>query len=397
MLLYLLTTAIFSIIKFKLAKSNKKKAFTLIDENFMQHLHLISNTNLALYENGHLLNNFGPTLIQKELHLIQTDLAQHPLEIIYLSSSKACFGIQIKPQVFLIGWKYHWLQDRPNWSNTAGKVNLNRSLDKKFLSLMGFICQQLWQREIQADECYLAFKEVHNTVPNTFETPHNSFQLEQALFNVVMLGDSENLGACVNRFIASGTAGVLSKTNQLRNFKNILISAVTLFTRAAILGGVPQEVAYHLSDASIQNIENYTGTDISQSLFFDLALSFTQLVQQYHFPNCSPSTQRCLNYLMNNLSQKIRLTNLAADLHLSASYLTKTFKADTSLTINQYLTKMRLERAEKLLLYSTYSINAIALQVGFTDQNYFARTFKKQYQQTPLAYRKHHQASMTKD
>ena len=56
-----------------------------------------------------------------------------------------------------------------------------------------------------------------------------------------------------------GTEGILSK-DQLRNSKNMFIAGITLFTRAAIDGGVPEETAYSLSDGYIQTVEECTNS-----------------------------------------------------------------------------------------------------------------------------------------
>ena len=53
---------------------------------------------------------------------------------------------------------------------------------------------------------------------------------------------------------------------KLRNSKNMFIAGITLFTRAAIEGGVPEETAYALSDGYIQTVEECTSKSSIEKL-----------------------------------------------------------------------------------------------------------------------------------
>ena len=95
-----------------------------------------------------------------------------------------------------------------------------------------------------------------------------------------------------------------------------------------------------------------------------------------------------MSYLDEPYRDKLDLPLMASTLGISVSYLTRLFKKEVKQTISQYLTILRLKKAESLLLYSSDSLEYIAKQVGFYDQSYFCRLFRKQYHQSPLKYRK---------
>ena len=78
-------------------------------------------------------------------------------------------------------------------------------------------------------------------------------------------------------FVVDGTEGILSK-DQLRNSKNMFIAGITLFTRAAIDGGVPEETAYSLSDGYIQTVEECTNSVSIEKLSQRAAARFAQEV-----------------------------------------------------------------------------------------------------------------------
>lgn len=84
----------------------------------------------------------------------------------------------------------------------------------------------------------------------------------------------------------------------------------------------------------------------------------------------------------------ITIESLANQFYLDRYYLSHIFKEYTGYSLKQYLTYTRLNHARILLATSAMSINEICQSIGFSDINNFIRYFRKEYQITPLAYRK---------
>ena len=76
-------------------------------------------------------------------------------------------------------------------------------------------------------------------------------------------------------------------------------------------------------------------------------------------------------------------------MYFSSSYVCTLFKNETGKTLNQYLTEFRMEKAKSLLKDSRYKINDISSKVGYSDGNYFGKTFKKFVGLSPSEYREH--------
>jgi AraC family transcriptional regulator, L-rhamnose operon transcriptional activator RhaR len=81
------------------------------------------------------------------------------------------------------------------------------------------------------------------------------------------------------------------------------------------------------------------------------------------------------------------LTELASELHLAPGYLVRVFKAATGLPPMAYLAQVRAEHAAALLLHSDEPVTCIGREVGWPDQNYFARRFKAHYGLNATTYR----------
>lgn len=93
------------------------------------------------------------------------------------------------------------------------------------------------------------------------------------------------------------------------------------------------------------------------------------------------------NYMRLHLSEELDLKLLADTACLSPAHFSRVFKKSTGLSPIAYLTKLRLDRAAKLLTSTAKPITEIGQDCGFQDPAYFARVFKKTYHESPRKYR----------
>lgn len=96
-----------------------------------------------------------------------------------------------------------------------------------------------------------------------------------------------------------------------------------------------------------------------------------------------------LTYIRENFAEKIGLSELAEEFHMSDKYLSRYFKEHFNITFSKYLNHMRLSHAKKLLENTDLSVTDVALQSGFPTVSYFISCFKNNYRETPFSYRKH--------
>lgn len=83
----------------------------------------------------------------------------------------------------------------------------------------------------------------------------------------------------------------------------------------------------------------------------------------------------------------LSLEEVAAHVHLHPSYFSTMFKNVTGSSFKEYLNKIRIEESKLLLLNTDFSIIDIAIAVGFEDQSYFSKVFKKFTGTTPKQFR----------
>jgi AraC-like DNA-binding protein len=96
---------------------------------------------------------------------------------------------------------------------------------------------------------------------------------------------------------------------------------------------------------------------------------------------------RLYEYLQENYADRIPVSRAAAMMGLSEFKFMKFFRKATGTTFVTYLTRLRLAHAFQLLAETDRSIATIAADVGFSDQSYFDRRFRKQYKKSPREVR----------
>lgn len=101
-----------------------------------------------------------------------------------------------------------------------------------------------------------------------------------------------------------------------------------------------------------------------------------------------PLVRRIVDYIHANLSSKITLKDIGEHTFFSPIYCDTVFKNTMGRSIVDYTIEKRIDEAKKLIVHNTLSLAKISEAVGFSDYNYFARTFKKRSGYTPLEYKK---------
>lgn len=125
-------------------------------------------------------------------------------------------------------------------------------------------------------------------------------------------------------------------------------------------------------------------------------LSATLAYLNFHSPQAQTSpignehVTQAIQYVYDHLDSKISLHLLAAQVNVSPSYLNRVFRANVGSSVNQFISKIKVQQAEHYLIDSTLSIQQIARRLGFSDPYYFSRLFKHNVSISPRAYRNQH-------
>ena len=83
---------------------------------------------------------------------------------------------------------------------------------------------------------------------------------------------------------------------------------------------------------------------------------------------------------------EISLDTLAQHVSMSSFYLSRIFTKTENIHIREYIIEIRMKKAKTMLQEKNIPIKKIAMDVGYTDVNYFSKAFKKYEKMSPKQY-----------
>jgi transcriptional regulator GlxA family with amidase domain len=100
--------------------------------------------------------------------------------------------------------------------------------------------------------------------------------------------------------------------------------------------------------------------------------------------------RRIKAYMSEHLESSILIETLASVVSLSASHFSRAFKESFGKTPHAYLTRLRVERAQEMMITTREPLSQIALDCGLADQSHLSRVFRRDVGYTPSAWRRMH-------
>lgn len=217
------------------------------------------------------------------------------------------------------------------------------------------------------------------------ERAHHTYQEEQYLLSCVREGKTEE--ALQQNAAMDLVTGRMSRKETLQ-WRKIAVVAITLCTRAAIEGGVSPARAYAISDYYMQKTDGCQTPSDFNACRNQAVRDLTEAVRKgMSEKKASSYVERCRDYVRKNYRKKIYVSDIADAMGISENYLSRIFAKETGEKLQDYIVRVRVEKAENLLRYSDVSIAEIAAYVNFPSQSYFGRVFRKYTGDTPGNYR----------
>lgn len=206
---------------------------------------------------------------------------------------------------------------------------------------------------------------------------HKTYEGERALLRMVREGDLDYRKVLER-------ASQLSPGVRVSNGQPVMQALVTgitftsLCTRAAIEGGLSPDAAYTLGDSYIQSMIQCDNVAEMGGLINTMYADFIERVHKSRQnPALSPLVRRCCDYMELHLEEPLTLAVLAKEMGYTEYYLSRRFKQEMKVNINEYIRFARIERAKTLLEASELSVAQIAAQLQFCSSSHFSQVFQQ--------------------
>ncbi|WP_027971116.1 AraC family transcriptional regulator [Streptococcus plurextorum] len=233
----------------------------------------------------------------------------------------------------------------------------------------------------------------HSSVTN-YDDIYQRYEIENRFMDMITTG---NVAAVQAAFadIVNFNSNLPSK--DWRNVNTALYTTLNgivilriLARKAAEKSGLSVIIIDDITQRNAQKLKlTASNIQIATRENINMIIELTQAVHDYltHTKNYSPLTTRAIDYLFVHYAEDCSLATLAKHFSVSPSHLSRQFKKETGENLSNYVAKFRCEHAERLLRTTNLPIASIGELVGYLDNNYFVKVFKKYYSQTPSSYR----------
>ncbi|SMC31944.1 PocR ligand-binding domain-containing protein [Sporomusa malonica] len=169
--------------------------------------------------------------------------------------------------------------------------------------------------------------------------------------------------------------------------KRRIIELASITSRAAVEGGAEAERVTTLLQQFYQRVDN---SQQMEEFFFhlqQLVAAFLNHGQSLVDKKYNGLVSDAKKIIMESYSQNIKIEDVAAHLFISPSHLSRLFRQELGCTVNDYITRVRVEHAVELMKNPGLSVAQVSQSVGFQSQSYFAKVFSKYIGVAPLIYR----------
>jgi len=210
------------------------------------------------------------------------------------------------------------------------------------------------------------------------------YDKEKQLIYAIQTGSAPQAKRCLNEIL--GHIFFASAEN-LDAIKIRAMELTVLISRAAMEAGVEADMVYR---SNLENIAEFFRLDNMEDVCFaltEILRRFTEETFSFHEVKHADLLSRAVSYINDNYMHKITLEDVAEFVYISPSYLSKIFKDEMKTSFNSHLNTVRIEKSKILLLSQQLNIAEVSELVGFFDQSYFNKVFKKHTGMTPRQYR----------
>lgn len=93
-------------------------------------------------------------------------------------------------------------------------------------------------------------------------------------------------------------------------------------------------------------------------------------------------------YIAEHIHEQITVAQVSESVFLSSNYCNSFFKSHTGYTLNEYIRKEKMIKAQHLIIGTNNPLKEIAASLGYSQYSYFTRVFEQEFHMSPAEYRK---------
>ncbi len=178
--------------------------------------------------------------------------------------------------------------------------------------------------------------------------------------------------------------------NRIKEYENIENATMIYMSLLSILFSYLTKLGRSISDVFGEDFQPYSilnneGNYTKKRLFlYDCYHKAIQYELEHQDTKTQQVARQAKEYIDVHFSNpNLSILDISKELLMNQTYLRKMFKAEYKMTITEYITKCRMERAKELILSENIKLSYVSYEVGYNDPSYFGKCFKKYYGYAP--------------
>ncbi|MDA8408793.1 MAG: helix-turn-helix domain-containing protein [Treponema sp.] len=225
---------------------------------------------------------------------------------------------------------------------------------------------------------------IHDLKDDSETAPPYPIEREHELLNAISRGDKPDSQRLLNDilghiFFASGRNPAIIRAR--------VLELVVLISRAALDGGADVERIFDLGFTYLNQVQKMRSVEDIALWLSRVMNRFSDLVFNLSDVKHADVMMKAMRYINARFDKPITLDEVAEAVSLSPTYFSKIWNEEMKCRFTAYLNKLRIERARVLLRTTDTPLVEIAGLLGYEDQSYFNKVFKKLVGLSPGRFR----------
>jgi len=217
-------------------------------------------------------------------------------------------------------------------------------------------------------------------------SPRYSTEKEKELLYCIRLGNEQKALQSLDEFFQESQAMSMSTPPNPESMKSVYFELTFLINRVLAEKVPPEEMAE--MEALMLDMKNDPSINLGelQEQLKRLCRTGCQKIRKQQSKEASQQVDEVIAYIREHLDLNLTVGEYAKMVYLSASYFSNLFKKVTGMTVTQFVTMERMERAKEMLSQGM-QVQEISLALGYEDRPYFTELFKRHTGMTPSEFK----------
>lgn len=213
------------------------------------------------------------------------------------------------------------------------------------------------------------------------QSKHADIFLSEALMSAILKNDSMAIEEEIDKYLSDLSKKQLPSSLVTAFSNHLFVEAMkTVHALGGIAGDFIEKHQQLIIDAN-------SSIDDLKLLLCNICNDYAQFITDLKLKQSNRLMMKIDQYIHANYHQSINLKKLSEVFYINPVYLGQLFSKHFNMYFHDYLNKIRIEEAQKLLRTTDMKVYEVADKVGFQNVDYFINKFKKRVNCTPLHYR----------